>query len=106
MTYNVFRYITILSLLIVFTTFIYDYTLPSEYYDCLRILVTTVSVYSCYRTVQLKEKESWIWTFGVIALLFNPILKVHLQTIIWKSIDLITAIIYIISIKYFKNKVL
>lgn len=40
------------------------------------------------------EKSGWAWVFGIIALLFNPIIPVHLSREIWAPIDIMAALIF------------
>lgn len=93
--YNVFRIITIIVSI---------YALlpnPYGYYMLLKIFITIISAYSCYKAIQQKN-ESWAWIFGTIAILFNPIFKVHLTRGIWSAINIIVVLIYLVSIFKFK----
>ena len=33
------------------------------------------------------KRVAWIWIFGILALLFNPLAPVHLQRATWQIID-------------------
>lgn len=76
--------------------------LPIGYYTLLRIVVTIVAV-----TVVVTEFENginfWVITFGLIAIIFNPLIPVYLEDkSTWMPIDLITAILF--GIKSFINQ--
>ena len=71
--------------------------LPIGYYTFLRIVVTFGAV-----LVLISENKEginlWIITFGLIAILFNPIFPIYLHDKnIWHIIDLITGIIFLIK---------
>jgi len=76
--------------------------LPIGYYTFLRIVVTIGAV-----AVVVIELENginfWIIAFGLIAILFNPLIPVYLgDKSTWMPIDLITAILF--GIKSFNNQ--
>lgn len=76
--------------------------LPIGYYTFLRIVVTIGSV-----AVVVTELENgfnfWIVIFGIIAIVFNPVIPIYLNDrSAWMPIDLIGAIIFII--KWFTHK--
>jgi len=51
---------------------------PYGYYQLLRFVVCGVSVYVAY--VAYKWQKIWAtWLFGIIAVLFNPIIPIHLS---------------------------
>lgn len=71
--------------------------LPIGYYTFLRIVVclsSSVIAYGCYS--REKKINFGAALFGVIALLFNPIIPVYLQNKeIWTVIDIISAISFV-----------
>jgi Na+/H+ antiporter NhaD/arsenite permease-like protein len=68
---------------------------PYGYYQLLRFVVFGVSIYTAFNAY--KWKKTWeVWLLGVIALLFNPLIPVHLSREIWQVIDFICAILIII----------
>lgn len=97
MTYNIFRLISFLALLIGIAN------LPYGYYVMLRFLVCGVSVYGAYISSNINNKF-WLWTLGIIALLFNPIIPIHMDKESWVVIDFITAVIMLVSIFFIKDK--
>jgi hypothetical protein len=69
---------------------------PYGYYQLLRLVVCGVAVYITVLAHQWNR--TWaIWMFGFIALLFNPIAVVHLDKDLWKAIDLVIAIIFLVA---------
>ena len=75
------------------------------YYKFLRWVVVATSIYACYIAYQNEKKINfWLWLFGLIALLFNPIIPFYLGKSSWQSVDLIVGIIFIISIFFVREK--
>lgn len=75
---------------------------PYSYYTLLRFAVCGVSAYSAYFALKL-EKNGWAWTFGIIAILFNPIIPIHLDRETWKFIDVGVAILLLVSLFLFRK---
>lgn len=68
--------------------------LPIGYYTLLRIVVTIGAV-----AIVVTEFENrinfWVIVFGLIAILFNPLIPVYLgDKSAWMPIDIITAILF------------
>ena len=71
--------------------------MPIGYYTLLRLVVTIVSV-----AVVVAEMEKgitpWVIAFGLLALLFNPIIPVYLNDKdAWMPIDLIGGLLFFIK---------
>ncbi len=60
---------------------------PYGYYLVLRLVACAVTAYGAFVAVKLAN-ERWAWTFGLIALLFNPFLPIHLPRELWVILDL------------------
>ncbi len=69
------------------------------YYQFLRWLILGVGGYSAYLAYN-SGRKIWTGIFGVIALLFNPIIPFYLSRNTWQPIDIIVAIIFFISLFY------
>lgn len=65
--------------------------LPYGFYLFLRWLVCGVAIAAAYE-FHLVKKLSWVWGLGVLAVLFNPIFKVHFEKETWRVIDSLTGI--------------
>lgn len=81
--------------------------LPIGYYTLLRIVVTIGSV-SVVVTEYKKGINFWVITFGLIAILFNPLIPIYLNDkSAWMPIDIIGGVIFMIkslTIKTDKNE--
>lgn len=75
---------------------------PYGYYQLVRLVACGSAVFIAYTAFQWKCMWA-VWTFGFIALLFNPIAPVHLDKDLWKAVDLGTAVMFLISISAIKK---
>lgn len=78
--------------------------LPIGYYTLLRIAVTIGSV-----IVVLTEFENglnfWVITFGLIAILFNPLIPVYLNDkSVWMPLDIVSGLFFLIKTFTLKQK--
>ena len=68
---------------------------PYGYYQLLRFVVCGVSVYVAF--IAYNWQKMWaVWLFGFIALLFNPLISIHLSREIWRFVDAICAILFVV----------
>ncbi|MFA5778443.1 MAG: DUF6804 family protein [Candidatus Paceibacterota bacterium] len=74
---------------------------PYGYYQFLRWVVMVTGAYSAYIAYEHKN-NTWAWIFGIITVLFNPIIPFTFSRSAWQLIDLITA--GIISVGIIRNK--
>jgi len=73
------------------------------YYVLLRWIVTISAVFLLSLAYESK-KAFWLFSMGIVAILFNPIIPVHLDKETWIIIDLVAAILFLISIFKIKLK--
>jgi len=68
---------------------------PYGYYQLLRFVTCGVSAYVAY--MAYNWKKIWaVWVFGFIALLFNPLIVIHLSRELWQPIDFVCAVLFTI----------
>jgi hypothetical protein len=72
--------------------------LPYGYFTLLKFVVFIGSAYIAWKTYEYKHDGFWIWAFGFIAILFNPLIPIYLTREIWQVLDVATAIFLGISI--------
>ncbi len=65
------------------------------YYTLLRLVVTAAAAYIAYDTFQNDKQSGWMWVFGFVAILFNPLIPIYLDKEIWMVIDFVVAILFI-----------
>jgi len=76
---------------------------PYGYYILLRWVCCAVFAYLAYYTLK-QEKRGWTWVLGITAVVYNPILRVHLTRDIWSVINLITIGIAVASVFIVKKE--
>ncbi|MFH0775582.1 MAG: DUF6804 family protein [bacterium] len=72
------------------------------YYQILRWVVCIVGAYTAYLSFRM-QKMIWAGIFGAVAILFNPIAPIHLSLEAWQPIDVITGILFIVSIFFVRH---
>lgn len=65
---------------------------PYGYYQLLRIVVFGTSIYLCFLSHRSKS-PGWFWLFVSIAIIFNPVLKIHLSRSAWLIFNMIAFVI-------------
>lgn len=78
--------------------FIAVFPLPLPYYTFLRIVVFIASGIVIYHFGRQKELK-WVIVFGVLLIIFNPIIPIHFYLkSIWIPIDIVTGILFLLLI--------
>jgi len=71
--------------------------LPSGYFTFLRIIVTIGAVAAIISEID-NGINFWVVSFGIIAILFNPLLPVYLDDkSAWMPIDIIAAVLFLVK---------
>jgi len=89
---NIASGISIIMLLLAIPTF-----WPYGYYVLLRWVVALSAIFLVWIAYNLK-KTFWFFLMGIVAILFNPIIPIHLGKETWVIIDLIVAVFFLVSI--------
>ncbi len=71
---------------------------PYGYYILLRWVCCGIFAFLAVRTAENKEKQGWVWILGITAMVYNPIIRIHLNREIWSIINVITIGIAVASI--------
>lgn len=72
--------------------------LPYGYYMLLRFIACGVFAWAAFITYEKKE-EILPWVFGVLAIVFNPIIKVHFPKEAWAIIDFCSGVFLLLMSK-------
>lgn len=96
MKYN-FQTVTILKIIAIVMLFWTLADNPYGYYQILRWVVFGTAGYSAYLAYENKQAP-WTWIFGIITILFNPIAPIYLDRGTWSVIDIVVAVILLVSI--------
>lgn len=92
------------SLIIAVLLLIAILPLPYGYYSFLRWVTCGIAAVTSFIAYQWGFK--WApWVFIPLAILFNPILPIHLTKEIWQPIDIIAAILFSGSAFVFKKPI-
>lgn len=78
---------------------------PYGYYQFLRLVVCAVSAWLAY--VQWKNDEAfsfWTVSLSATALLYNPILPIHLTREIWIVLNLLAAALFFLHFRWLKKQ--
>lgn len=67
-------------------------TNPYSYYLLLRVVCCAVCVYIAMRAAEI-GKTKWTWIFGVTAVIYNPLIRIHLTREIWSVINVVTMLL-------------
>ncbi len=70
---------------------------PYGYYILLRCVCCIAFVYLAIQAWNL-EKNGWVWSLGVTAAIYNPILRVHSTRELWSVVNLVTIGLAVASI--------
>ncbi|MCL6296274.1 DUF6804 family protein [Jejuia spongiicola] len=88
------------SIICALLLFIAVLKLPIEYYTFLRI---AIFIGALLVIISLSKKIIWVIVFGIITILFNPIIPIYLYfKSIWIPIDIVTGILFLLL--FFFNK--
>lgn len=78
--------------------------LPYAYFQLLRWVVCGTSIYRISRAFEAGQ-GGWLWTFVVVAILFNPIIPFHFDRDAWVLIDLAIGVLMLASLVALKSMV-
>ena len=79
---------------------------PYGYYTFMKFIVTGSTIYYAYYIYeQLKKQDFWFWILVGIAILFNPIVPIHLgDKDLWSLIDIVVIVFLVSLMSKLKNK--
>lgn len=70
---------------------------PYGYYQLLRWVTCAASVWVAFLAYAWQKK--WVTVlFGIIAVLFNPLIPIHLTRELWQPIDVICALLFVVVV--------
>lgn len=78
---------------------------PYGYYVLLRIVVCGTAAYVIYVGYNVGLRTLPV-ILGIIALLFNPLIPIYLKKEIWVVIDIIVAIVFLITVFILRRSLL
>lgn len=75
--------------------------LPYGYYMLLRLVAFGVFAYAAYVAYEKKSK-TLPWVYGFMALVFNPIVKIHFPKEMWAVVDIAAGLLLLATAKQVK----
>jgi hypothetical protein len=95
------KYLLLICTILLFLALV---ELPIGYYTLLRIIVTIGAVAVVFSEIE-KGLNFWVVTFGIIAIIFNPLIPIYLgEKDAWKPIDVLAGILFLIKLLTYKTK--
>ena len=76
---------------------------PYGYYMLLRIVRCAVSASLAFAAANT-GKTPWTWTLGIFAVIYNPIMRVHLTRDFWSVVNVVTIIVLAVSVSQLERK--
>ena len=76
--------------------------MPYGYYTLLRLVACGVFAYAAFVTFA-HDKKVLPWAYVFLAVLFNPVIKIHLPKEVWVFVDVAAAVFLIASAKALKH---
>ncbi|MGE0108875.1 MAG: DUF6804 family protein [Bdellovibrionales bacterium] len=68
--------------------------LPYGYYTFMRIIACGCAGFLCYRAWAAHDRGIWMWLWGSVAILFNPIAPIHMTKEIWMATDFLAGVLF------------
>lgn len=78
--------------------------LPYGYYQALRWVVCGIAIYIAVSAYRWDRKWA-TWIFVAVAVLFNPIVPIHLSREVWLPIDSIGSLLFGFSPLFLKKRI-
>ena len=76
---------------------------PYGYYILLRIVLCGIFVFLAVKAHELKQ-VGWVWVLAIGAVVYNPIVPVHLNREIWSVVNLVTIALLIATVFALRKK--
>ena len=76
---------------------------PYGYYVFLRWVCCPLFVYLAVRSADLRH-GAWMWIFGVLAIVYNPIFRFHATRGFWSVVNVGTIVVVVASLFMFRTK--
>lgn len=78
-------------------------SLPYGYYTLLRLVACGVFVFAAFIAFN-RKREVLPWVYGLMAVIFNPIIKLHFPKELWAAVDIAAAILLLATAKAVRTR--
>jgi hypothetical protein len=75
---------------------------PHSFYTLLRWICCPIFAYSAFAAHE-RNRMPWVWVFGVLVLLYNPIFRVHLDRNVWTTVNFTVGAIIVAAMVFWKH---
>ena len=72
--------------------------LPYAYYLVLRLIIPVFAILTAFSIYSKKSDDIFIYVFGFLAILYNPLIPIHLTKDIWMVLNVLSAFAFIFQI--------
>jgi len=69
---------------------------PYGYYVLLRIVICAICAFLAFRAMETGN-DKWVWILGVTAVIYNPVIRIHLTREIWSVVNIATVVVFAIT---------
>jgi len=76
--------------------------MPYGYYGLLRMIATVAFIWAAYTSFE-QDRPLLPWILAALALLFNPLIPIHLTKSIWAIVDVASAV-FLVAVSWFLGK--
>jgi hypothetical protein len=73
---------------------------PYSFYTLLRWICCPIFAYSAFAAHE-KNRVLWVWVFGTLAALYNPLFRVHLDRSTWIGVNWFTVVAIVVAAVFF-----
>ena len=70
-------------------------TNPYGYYQLLKVLVCAGCSYLGVKTLNASKGKDLVWVYITMAVIYNPLIPIHLGRSIWTLVNIVTVVILI-----------
>lgn len=76
---------------------------PYGYYSVMRWILCATFIYIAVKSHE-QQRQVWIWVWGVLAGIYNPIVPVRATREFWEIINIVTIVIVIVGVIRFRSR--
>lgn len=71
--------------------------MPYGFYTFVRIIVCGSAGLMCYQLWNTGYRGTWLWVWGIVAILFNPVAVIHMTKEVWMAVDALAGGVFAFS---------
>lgn len=68
--------------------------MPYGFYTFLKIVVFLSAGYMAYQGYLARKSGIWPWLWGIVAIVFNPVVVITMEKEIWMAVDILTGAVF------------